>query len=137
MLPAQSGTDITVVEGFFEALGAFDFDRLERMLTDDAIYQNYPLPAHHGREAVVRVLRLLTRPLDTVAVHVHHIAERDGFVLTERTDVLRGKLIDMEFWVCGTLEVRNGKVALWRDRFDMATAATQLLLGPFMRLLRR
>jgi len=26
-----------------------------------------------------------------------------------------------EFWVCGTFEVRDGKIVLWRDYFDWGT----------------
>ena len=39
-------------------------------------------------------------------------------VLTERTDVLLVGRVRIQFWVWGRFEVRDGKVALWRDSFD-------------------
>ena len=57
---------------------------------------------------------------------MHNVAEKDGVVLTERTDILSGPGIHLEFWVCGTFEVKNGKITLWRDYFDWATMAAQI-----------
>ena len=132
----MASRDIEVVESFIDAMKAFDFDRVHELLTEDAVYQNVPLPADVGRDAVERTLRRFTKAVDYFDVKMHHIAERDGVVLTERTDILRGRFVDMEFWVCGTFEIRDGRVALWRDRFDVATCVTQLALGPLRRLLR-
>ena len=42
-------------------------------------------------------------------------------MLTERVDVLRYRAVAVEFWVCGTFEVRDGRIALWRDYFDWTT----------------
>ena len=39
-------------------------------------------------------------------------------VLTERTDVLVWHRLRVEFWVCGTFELRDGKILVWRDYFD-------------------
>jgi hypothetical protein len=44
--------------------------------------------------------------------------------------------LDLSFWVCGTLEVRDGKIVLWRDYFDLATFAWQALTGPLLRPFR-
>ncbi|MFO0614511.1 MAG: limonene-1,2-epoxide hydrolase family protein [Polyangiaceae bacterium] len=128
--------DIRVVEDFIDAMKAFDFERTRALMTNDIVYQNVPLPADRGREAVERTLQGFTKFVTHFDVVMHHIAERDGVVLTERTDILRGPFVDMEFWVCGTFEVREGKIAVWRDRFDVATAVGQLLLGPLRRLFR-
>jgi limonene-1,2-epoxide hydrolase len=34
--------------------------------------------------------------------------------------------VRLEFWVCGTFEVKNGKITLWRDYFDTATVGAQV-----------
>lgn len=129
--------NIQVVEAFIDAMKAFDFERTSALMADDIVYQNVPLPADRGREAVERTLRGFTRFVTHFDVVMHAIAEKDGVVLTERTDILRGPFVDMEFWVCGTFEVRDGKIAVWTDRFDLATVVGQMLLGPLRRLLRR
>ena len=38
--------------------------------------------------------------------------------MTERTDVLRFGRVRVAFWVCGTFELRDGKIAVWRDYFS-------------------
>lgn len=132
-----SSENIRVVEAFLDAMKAFDIERARALMTDDIVYQNVPLPADRGREAVERTLQGFTRFVTHFDVVMHNIAEKDGVVLTERTDILRGPFVDMEFWVCGTFEVRDGKVAVWTDRFDLATVVGQMFLGPLRRLFRR
>ena len=51
---------------------------------------------------------------------IHNIASDGAIVLTERTDVLVLGRVEAAFWVCGTFEVRNGRIVLWRDYFDFA-----------------
>ena len=58
---------------------------------------------------------------------VHHLAEtRDGVVLTERTDrfLIRGKWIEVP--VMGAFSLREGRIAEWRDYFDMKQFQSQL-----------
>jgi len=105
-------------------------------LAQDVEYQNVPFPRDVGKAQVERTLRLLQRFAKSFDVTIHHIAERNGVVLTERTDYLRGPWLDLAFWVCGTFEVRDGKIVLWRDYFDLATFALQTLTSPVRRLMR-
>ncbi|MEY4575618.1 MAG: hypothetical protein RL701_321 [Pseudomonadota bacterium] len=133
----HSQSPIQVVEAFFEALKALDIERVLAALSDDIVYQNVPLPPDRGKRQVERTLRLFTRIANEFDVKVHNIAERGNVVLTERTDFLRGPFTDFEFWVCGTFEVRDGKIVLWRDRFDSAQFLLQLATSPVRRLLLR
>ncbi len=41
-------------------------------------------------------------------VKLHNV----GVVLTERTDILAGPVLYVDIWVCGTFEVRDGKIVL-------------------------
>jgi limonene-1,2-epoxide hydrolase len=43
----------------------------------------------------------------------------------------------MTFWACGTFEIRDGKIAVWRDRFDRTSIALELIASPFRRLAAR
>lgn len=130
-------TGIEIVESFFEAACALQMERAFAHFTDDIEYQNVPLPPDRGRVAVERTLRLFMKVASEFRVTMHHIAERDGVVLTERTDVLRGPLLDTEFWCCGTFVIRDGKIAVWRDRFDVAQVGGQVLASPLRKLARR
>lgn len=131
-----TGSAIGVVESFFDALRAFDVPRAMSFLDDRIVYQNYPFPPARGTAQVERTLRAFARVATMFDVRMHHIAERDGIVLTERTDIIRGPALDLEFWCCGTFEVRGGKIVLWRDRFDVGAITLQLLASPVRSVLR-
>lgn len=134
---AHTRTGIEIVESFFEASCAMDLERAFEHFTDDVVYQNVPLPPDRGRRRVERTLRTFLRVVDHFEVRMHHIAENDGIVLTERTDILRGPLLDLEFWCCGTFEIREGRIAVWRDRFDVGQVTAQALASPVRKLARR
>jgi limonene-1,2-epoxide hydrolase len=42
-----------------------------------------------------------------------------------------------EFWVCGTFEVRDGAVVLWRDYFDYADLTVAFAKGAVRALVGR
>ncbi|HEY3818168.1 MAG TPA: limonene-1,2-epoxide hydrolase family protein [Polyangiaceae bacterium] len=134
---ATPTSPIDVVESFLSALQAKDLDRAASLMAEDITYQNVPFPADRGKRAVLRTLRAFQRVVTGFEVRMHHIAERDGVVLTERVDVLTGPLVYLDIWVCGTFEVKGGRVTLWRDYFDLAECTGKLLVGPIRKLLRR
>jgi limonene-1,2-epoxide hydrolase len=131
-----SETPIQVVQRFLDAMRQRDIERGFALLSDDIEYQNVPFPPDRGRAATERTLRGFLKIPGELVIDVHNIAERDGFVLTERTDGIRGPWYRFDFWVCGTFQVRAGKIVLWRDHFDLATFFTQLLAAPVRHLLR-
>ena len=135
VVPSQP-SGIQVVETFLAALKAVDIDGALALLSDDIEYQNVPFAPDRGKARVERTLRAFLRFAPEFDVRMHNIAERDGVVLTERTDILRGPLVDLEFWVCGTFELRGGQIAVWRDRFDLGGFLFQLATSPVRRVLR-
>jgi limonene-1,2-epoxide hydrolase len=126
-----------VVESFLHALEEKDLERAVSHLADDVVYQNVPFPADRGKDAVVRTLKSFQRLVTDFEVRMKNIAEHDGVVLTERVDVLSGPFVYLDIWVCGTFEVKDGKITLWRDYFDLAECAGKLLVGPLRKLFRR
>ncbi|NKQ56261.1 SnoaL-like domain-containing protein [Amycolatopsis sp. K13G38] len=109
------------VTAFLAALEQLDIDGALTLVTDDIVYQNVPLPAARGKAAVEKQLRMMAKYGTGFEARTHHIAADGQVVLTERTDVLRAGAFEAEFWVCGTFEVRDDKIALWRDYFDWTT----------------
>jgi limonene-1,2-epoxide hydrolase len=91
------------------------------------IYQNLPLPPARGRAAFERQMRWFDRYVSGFEARIHAIAADGPTVLTQRTDVIEMGRMRATFWVCGTFEVRNGKVALWRDYFDYADVTIAFL----------
>jgi limonene-1,2-epoxide hydrolase len=135
--PDSSAADIAIVESFFEAFKALDVERALSLMAEDVVYQNVPFPADRGKAAVTRTLGMFGKFMTGFDVKMRNIAARDGVVLTERVDILSGPFVHLEIWVCGTFEVRDGRITLWRDYFDLASAATQLVTSPLRTLLGR
>lgn len=107
-----------VVEGFLAAMAAGDAEGAAALVADDILYVNVGLPPIRGRRGVEKVLALLDRPGAGFEVYLHAVSAEGPVVLTERTDVLLVGRVRIQFWVWGRFEVRDGKVALWRDSFD-------------------
>ncbi|MGH3518225.1 MAG: limonene-1,2-epoxide hydrolase family protein [Haloechinothrix sp.] len=112
--------EIATVRAFLAALEDLDIDRAVSHLAPDVVYQNVSLPAARGIAAVTRQLRWMAKYGTGFEARTHHIAADGPFVLTERTDVLEMGSWRAEFWVCGSFEVRDGRIVLWRDYFDWA-----------------
>lgn len=128
---------IEVVESLMAAWRTNDIEGALALLSDDVECQFLPLPARHGKASVERMLRGFMRGVREIDVIMQHIVERDGVVLTERTDILRGPWLELDFWCCGTFKVRDGKITLWRDHLDVGAVALQVITSPLRRLLRK
>lgn len=126
-------TDVTaeaqVVREFLEALERLDIDAAVELLDDRIVYQNVPLPAARGRAAVAKQLQWLAKHGSGFEARIHNIASDGAMVLTERTDVIEIGRVRAEFWVCGTFEVRDGKLVLWRDYFDFVNITWAFVRG--------
>jgi limonene-1,2-epoxide hydrolase len=111
-------TELEVVEEFLRALEALDIDRALELLDPNVLYQNVPFPPARGIRAVEKQLRGLGRFASAFEARNHNIASNGPIVLTERTDVVAVGRMRAAFWVCGTFEVHDGRITVWRDRFD-------------------
>lgn len=121
--------EIGVVRAFLDALERSEIEIAIAMLDPAATYQNVPFPPARERAAVEKQLRGLERWLSSFAVIHHNIAANGAVVLTERTDILSIGPVDVSIWVCGTFEVSNGRITLWRDRFDFADLTWAFVRG--------
>ena len=103
---------------------------LNSLMTDDIVWQvNVPLaPAVVGREAarveLERQSTLSTGMLD--GSEIRTIASSGGTVFTERVDVVEVAGQRAVFQINGIFEVRDGKIAAWREYFDTCDMAQQL-----------
>jgi limonene-1,2-epoxide hydrolase len=122
-------TEIEVVTEFLDALERLDIDDAVALLDPAVEYQNVPFPPARGRSELERQLRGLERYFTGFEARTHHIAANGPVVLTERTDVLAAGRVRAEFWVCGTFEVHEGRITVWRDRFDMVDTTWAVLKG--------
>ncbi|MCK9249547.1 MAG: nuclear transport factor 2 family protein [Solirubrobacteraceae bacterium] len=126
---AAQTPEVAVVRSFLAALELPDVDRALRLVDDDVVYTNVSLPTVRGRDALGRLLRRFVRTGGELRIETHRIAGHGPVVLTERTDTLTIGPLRTSFWVCGTFEVHDGRVTLWRDYFDWADITVATLRG--------
>lgn len=114
-----------LVSDFCEAWSRRDTDELLGFLTEDAVYHNMPMAPVQGHEQIRSVFSLFVPPSEEISWELLHIASAGNLVFTERVDrfVMGGKKVDLP--VAGVFEIRDGKIAAWRDYFDMGTWTSQ------------
>jgi limonene-1,2-epoxide hydrolase len=119
---------IDVVRRFCAAWGEGDLDAIVAFFTDDAVYHNIPLAPVSGRDAIRTTIEGFTQGVEKIEFRVEHIAGGgdDDVVMTERVDVfsMPGKSVSLP--VMGAFEVRDGRIAAWRDYFDLNQFTSQL-----------
>ena len=106
------------VEQFLGALERLDIDGALALADPEIVYQNVPFPPARGIRAFERQMRAMARVGTGFEARMLNIAASGDIVLTERIDMLEAGRFRVVLWVCGTFELRDGKVVLWRDRFD-------------------
>lgn len=121
----MAGDNLALVRSFCGAFSRRDTDEILGFFTDDAVYHNMPMPAVTGKDAIRSVLDMFLKPSSSVEFEMLNIAGSGDIVLTERIDRFQMGDKKVELPVMGTFEVRDGKIAAWRDYFDMGTWTRQ------------
>jgi limonene-1,2-epoxide hydrolase len=103
-----------------------DIDALLAYFTEDAIYHNIPIEPVVGIDGIRTTIEMFTSAVERVEFHLLHIAAEGDTVLTERVDVFVLPVKNIELPVMGTFDVRDGKIAAWRDYFDLNQYMQQL-----------
>lgn len=92
--------------------------------TEDAVYHNIPMDPVKGRTEIAAFVQGFLANFDGIDFIIHRQVVAAGVVMNERTDVMRRK-DGMKFPlpVMGVFEVVDGRIAAWRDYFDIAAVA--------------
>ncbi len=101
-------------------------DEIVDYFTDDAMYHNIPVDPVVGRDAIAATFAMFTTGVERIEFRVLQHRCRGNTVLTERVDVFVLPNMTIELPVMGTFELRDGKIAEWRDYFDLNQYMTQL-----------
>ena len=129
MTPPTDSDPAAVVRAFLADLERLDVDAACAHLHPDVVYENVSLPPARGIAATRRLLDLLAHRATGFRAQNHRVAADGPVVLTERTDTIEIGRLHTSFWVCGTFEVHDGAITLWRDYFDWAAVTGALLAG--------
>lgn len=114
-----------IVRDFCAAWEAMDQQRILDAFTDDATYHNMPMAPAQGKDAIKALLGFILGPASSVRFEIKKIVADGDVVLTERVDTFQMGEKTVALEVMGAFELRDGKIAAWRDYFDMASWTKQ------------
>lgn len=115
-----------VVTALVQACERRDLEVVCALVTDDIEYDNVPIGKVHGPDGVRSVLSGgVTAAATEVEWVVHRQVESGDTVMNERTDrfLVDGRWVEIP--IAAVFVVRDGRVALWRDYFDLESYRRQ------------
>lgn len=116
-------TPTAVVDAFLTAFEAMDFDTALTHIADGCEYTNVPIGTVEGPAGVRSVLEPFFAPIHENEFLVLRRAAAGPVVFLERLDRHRLDHGWRDLPVNSVFEVHDGLITVWRDYFDLTTAA--------------
>jgi limonene-1,2-epoxide hydrolase len=116
---------IEVVQKFWAALYARDWDGIKAFFTDDSVYYDVPtggLSAARGPDRIEARLRLGIEPLSDYRHHLRNMATQGDVVFTEHQEdwyFHTGEVVKLPF--VSVQHIEDGHITLWKDYWDYST----------------
>lgn len=125
---ARNEKNEEIVLRFIRAWSRLDADELVEFFADDGTYHNMPLSPVSGRNLLRGFIAAFLKSWTATEWEVLNLVSRGDTVIAERIDRIKVGDKAVELPCCGVFEMRDGKIKVWRDYFDMATY-TKALAG--------
>ena len=121
-------SNLALVRRFWDDLYAHRFARIGAYFTDDAVYDDVPIPAALvvGPAAIVRKLEIGFAKVPRHVHHLHRMVADGHCVVTEHTEdwcFADDHVVALPF--VSIQEIADGKIRLWRDYSNMDTLLSQ------------
>ncbi len=114
-----------VVRSFCESWLKRDLDEILSHVTDDMEYHNIPVPVIVGKENVAVVFKMFLELMHHLDLEITNIMSEGNKVFTERVDRMTAQSGHTDLPVGGYFEVRDGKIAVMHEYFNLATFEDQ------------
>jgi limonene-1,2-epoxide hydrolase len=114
---------IDVAQAFLDAFESMEFETALSYLAAEVEYTNVPIGTVRGHAGVREVLEPFFAPIHENEFVVLRRAAGGPVVFLERLDRHRVDHGWRELPVNSVFEVHDGKITVWRDYFDLGTAA--------------
>ena len=114
-------TNSEIVEEFVKAWSNLDAKELASYFTEDGTYHNIPAQPVSGRDNVEQFIRGFLATWTETVWDIVSIGESGDTVYCERVDRTKTTAGDVDLPCCGVFEMRDGRIHVWRDYFDMGT----------------
>ena len=117
-----------VVRDFIAAWSKLDVEALLEFFCEDGVYHNMPMSPVAGKAALRPFIGAFLNGWTSTEWDVINLMSAGDVVIAERLDrtMIGDKAIDLP--CCGVFEMRDGRISVWRDYFDMGTY-TRALAG--------
>ena len=116
---AAASDNAATIRAFIDAWQRLDVDELVGYFTDDGVYHNMPMGPAEGRAAVRELIGGVVGSWSSAEWEITNLVAEGDIVVAERVDRadVGGKPLALP--CLGIFEMRDGKIARWRDYFDM------------------
>ncbi len=115
-----------IIRNFIGAWSRLDVEELLDYFTEDGTYYNMPLEPVSGRDNVRQLITGFLSSWTATEWEILNLLADGDVVIAERVDKTKAgdKAVDLP--CTGVFEMRDGKIAVWRDYFDMGTYASAM-----------
>ena len=117
----MAANNIEIIRAFIAAWSRLDPDELVSYFTPDGTYYNMPIGPVSGHDKLRPFIANFLGSWTSTNWDILNIVASGDVVIAERLDRTRVGDTPVDLPCCGVFEMRDGKIALWRDYFDMAT----------------
>jgi len=114
-------TNQTIIETFIRAWSRLDARELADYFAEEGVYHNIPASPVVGRENIRRFIAGFIKPWTATEWVISSILAEGELVMVERLDKTRTAAGDVDLPCVGVFVMKDGKIAVWRDYFDMNT----------------
>jgi len=121
-MSTQAQQNKETVIAMWKALSDMDWEAMKSHMHSDIHYQDVPTddPGAHGPENTVKRLAVAFNHLAKQEQVTHHIAAEDDVVFLDHTEKWTFKSGETaEHTFCTMHEMKDGKVSLWSDYWDV------------------
>ena len=110
-----------IIRDFVAAWSNLDPAELTGYFTEDGCYHNMPIEPVKGREAVQQFIANFAGGWAETQWDILNIVEEGDVVFCERLDRTKSAAGNVDLPCVGVFEMRDGKIQVWRDYFDLGT----------------
>jgi len=122
----KDAENVALIREFIGACVRADADEFASYFTEDASWWNSPWRPVVGREAIRETLRRGAQRMTALPWEIRHIVADGDVVMTERVDHFLVDNRRVSVPCMGVFELRDGKIAAWRDYWDLKQFESQI-----------
>lgn len=116
-----------VVIDFFKAFDRLDLEGALHYLTEDCVHDDKPVGIHQGKEEIRKFFAPQMVEMASFRAELKETLSVGDTVMNERVDWIElqgGKKAALP--VMAAFEIKAGKIAVWRDYYDMGSFHKQI-----------